>query len=113
MRLLRNSEGSNMTAMEPSRLSSQYGSSAREKGDVPIDLIELIVIERTRVRLRELSWANGIELRNGPGTTGGLERARGWHEGRIYCPRLGRLRGARKTAISPVCEESGACSISG
>src|SRR2546429_4782591 len=51
--LLRNSEGSSMTAMEPSRLSSQYGSRAREKGDVPIDLIELIVIERVRVRLRE------------------------------------------------------------
>src|SRR3954447_26869747 len=112
MRLLRNSEGSNMTAMEPSRLSSQYGSSAREKRDVAMDLIELIVIERARVGLREFSWANKIQRRKGPGTTAGLERAGGWRGGRLYCPGLGRLRGARKTAISPVCEEGGACSIS-
>jgi hypothetical protein len=51
-----------------------------------MDLIELIVIERARVGLREFSWANNIQRRKVPGTTGGLERAEGWHEVEFTVP---------------------------
>ena len=39
---------------------------AREKGAVPIDLREVILVDRLAVGFLALIEANGIELRNGP-----------------------------------------------